>query len=270
MSRAKGMIRSPLSYRGLGHPLHLSTAPLPQQALVATPVVDQLGLGSCTGNAVAVALAVEMSRARNFPPGQFVELPSRLFLYYHARSLEGTQGQDAGAMISDVFDAASKLGFPPESAWSYPSLSSTDEEQLAKCVAQPDSMAYTKAADQRLVKGVYRLSSSGKQLSDDIARAIAQGSVVVWGTDLDQAFEDLRPGQVWPGVRGQIIGGHAMLLHAFRTNAAGHREFGSLSSWNDSFADWGTAWITEEAAISSVHASEHFLTALQDDYSEAA
>lgn len=266
---AKGLIKSPPEKRGLGHPKHLSAAPIVERATIETPVVDQLGLGSCTGNSSGVGICTEISRKLKLPPGQFTELPSRLFLYYNARALEGSTGVDAGAMISDIFEAAALLGFPPESAWTYPSLNAGEFEQLAKCVAQPDAMAYHRAADQRLVKGAYRLFSTGQELADDIARAIALGSVVVWGTDLDHAFELIGPNDVWPGVQGRIIGGHAMLFTRFRPGKIpGTREYGSLSSWSNRFGDNGVAWVTQEAATSPIHAGEHWIISLQDNFSE--
>lgn len=266
---ALGRIPSPDTERGLGHPLHLASAPIVEAAAVETPVVDQLDLGACTGNSFGVGLQVEMSRALKLV-GQYVEIPSRLFLYGLARALEGTYKQDAGAMISDVAAGATRLGFPSESAWSYPSKNATPEEQLAKCTADMDPMVFHKAADQKLLKGVYRLASTGQQLADDIARAIAMGSVVVWGTDLDQAFQNLEGSQVWPGVQGEIIGGHAMLLRAFKRHPdhPSQRIYGSLSSWTEDFADRGTAWCSQDAVVNPLHASEHWVIGLVDNYSE--
>lgn len=268
---ATGMIPSPPHHVGLGHPHHLAAAPPPSILVtkrIPHPVVNQLSLGSCTGNSTAVGLCVEMSRKKGLPEGKFVELPSRLFLYLHARATEGTVPEDAGAMISDVFFMARKLGFPPESAWPYPLRSASEDEQLAQCVKTPDPLAYHEAADQRVLAGAWRLQSTGKDLSDDIARAIDSGSVVVWGTDLDQAFFDLTGSDVWPGVRGPNEGGHAMLFTDIRPNRAKtEREFGSTSSWDYDFADNGTAWVSQAAATDPVHASEHWVISLIDDYS---
>jgi hypothetical protein len=266
MSRfAKGLIKSPHDYTGLGHPHYLTAAPLPPAAAVSLPApLDQGDLGSCTGNASALAIQVEMGRA--LPKEPLPELPSRLFLYYNARQKEGTEHEDSGAMISDIFDAAAHLGFPRESAWSYPNPKDS-RALLNKATQRPDWMVYSRAADQRIVKGVYRLATSGQELADDIARAIAAGQVVVWGTDLDQAFEDLGPGDVWPGVTGPAIGGHAMVLHEYRTVHVA-RQYRTRSSW-DEWCDGGSAWIAQ-AAVTSQHASEFFVVALVESYSEVA
>ena len=56
------------------------------------PVYDQGQLGSCTGNAIAGAMEYERDRQ-----GLSDFVPSRLFVYYNERALEGTVSSDAGA-----------------------------------------------------------------------------------------------------------------------------------------------------------------------------
>src|ERR1700724_970576 len=60
-------------------------------------VYDQGQLGSCTANAIAAALEFDQIKQglRDVFP------PSRLFVYYNERAMEGTISQDAGAMIRD-------------------------------------------------------------------------------------------------------------------------------------------------------------------------
>src|SRR3984893_6029683 len=60
------------------------------------PVYDQGMLGSCTANAIGGA--IEFDRLKQQLP-DFV--PSRLFIYYNERVIEGTVDLDAGAMIRD-------------------------------------------------------------------------------------------------------------------------------------------------------------------------
>ena len=78
------------------------------------PVFDQGQLGSCTANAIAGALMF-CQRAEELP----LEIPSRLWLYYQERALEGTIASDAGAQIRDGIKVVASLGCPPESAWPY-------------------------------------------------------------------------------------------------------------------------------------------------------
>jgi len=232
MAFAKGYRPSPPEKVGLRAAVHLRKLPLPPlsaRVLMPDPV-DQGAASSCTGNASAVAICAEMTSGGDFP-----ELPSRLFLYFHARAAIGEQGRDDGAMIHDIFEQAAKLGVPPEHAWVY-------SDAFDKVTSQPDWEAYREGADQRIVRGAYRITSLGEELLYDVKRAIASGSVVVWGTQLDQAFEDLQPGQVWPGVIGASVGGHCMLLYRYDGDI-----FWSRSSWGSDWCEGGSARVSAEA-----------------------
>src|SRR5450631_1098942 len=57
------------------------------------PVYDQKQLGSCTANAIAGAL--EFNQMKQQLADVFV--PSRLFIYYNERVIEGTVREDSGA-----------------------------------------------------------------------------------------------------------------------------------------------------------------------------
>ena len=59
-------------------------------------VYNQQALGSCTANAIASVL--EFDQIKQKLP---IWIPSRLFIYYNERSLEGTISSDAGATLRD-------------------------------------------------------------------------------------------------------------------------------------------------------------------------
>ena len=61
------------------------------------PVYDQGELGSCTANAIGGAHEFEQ-RKQN---AKKAFTPSRLFIYYNERAIEGTVNEDSGAMIRD-------------------------------------------------------------------------------------------------------------------------------------------------------------------------
>src|SRR6516225_335563 len=77
-------------------------------------VYDQGQLGSCTANAIGGAL--EFDRKKQGLP-DFI--PSRLFIYYNERVMEGTVGSDAGAQIRDGIKSIASQGDCPESEWPY-------------------------------------------------------------------------------------------------------------------------------------------------------
>src|SRR6266849_2934321 len=75
----------------------------PMQVLTALPgktdltskcpsVYDQGQLGSCTANAIAGAIEFDLMKENK---KEF--MPSRLFIYYNERSIEGTVDSDSGA-----------------------------------------------------------------------------------------------------------------------------------------------------------------------------
>ena len=79
------------------------------------PVYDQGDLGSCTANATCAALEYNVIKQ-----GQHDFTPSRLFVYYNTRLIEGTIATDAGAECRDAIKAAAAWGACSEqSDWPY-------------------------------------------------------------------------------------------------------------------------------------------------------
>src|SRR5216683_1344578 len=71
-------------------------------------VYDQGELGSCTANAIAGAVQFERMKQKLQSAQQLV--PSRLFIYYDERVIEGTVSQDSGAMIRDGIKSVADQG----------------------------------------------------------------------------------------------------------------------------------------------------------------
>ena len=101
-------------------------------------VYDQGRIGSCTANAIAGAFEFDLLKqsATDF-------MPSRLFIYYNERYIEGTVGTDSGAMIRDGVKSVARLGVCQEDEWKY------DDTPAAKDGAWPkDAHAGQKPTDQ--------------------------------------------------------------------------------------------------------------------------
>src|SRR6476646_3515572 len=117
---------------------HIYSAPLAKALPPAVdlrpncpPVYDQGQLGSCTANAIAAA--VEFDRKKQ----NLTDFaPSRLFIYYNERVMEGTVDYDAGAQIRDGIKSVAKIGAAPETDWPY---------DIAKFADKPPAKAYTDA-----------------------------------------------------------------------------------------------------------------------------
>ena len=69
--------------------------------------IDQGQLGSCTANAIAFAVCFDELKQRN----KAAFMPSRLFIYYNERVMEGTVSQDAGAEIHDGVKSLNIYGY---------------------------------------------------------------------------------------------------------------------------------------------------------------
>src|SRR5437899_1297120 len=116
---------------------HLYAAP--PQFLVALPprtdlrrrcpaVYDQGQLGSCTANAIAGA--IEFEQMKQNMPQAFI--PSRLFIYYNERVMEGTVNSDSGAQIRDGMKSVGTQGDCPEDMWPY-DIANFEEKPTDAC-----------------------------------------------------------------------------------------------------------------------------------------
>src|SRR4051794_11919093 len=97
------------------HRDHLFSAPSPVLSQLPSSVdlragcpktvYDQGRLGSCTANAIAAAYEYGLIRQ------QLADFtPSRLFIYYNERVIEGTVDCDCGAMIRDGIKTVARQG----------------------------------------------------------------------------------------------------------------------------------------------------------------
>lgn len=159
-------------------------------------VYDQGELGSCTANAIGAAF--EFSQIKQ---GEKDFMPSRLFIYYNERAMEGTIDTDAGAMIRDGMKSVSKLGVCTEDTWPY---------DIPKFTQKPPGKAYTEAKKHQAL--VYRRVLG--QLHQ-MQGCLAQGYPFVFGFSVYESFmspEVAKTGEVPLPPRGeQLIGGHAVL-----------------------------------------------------------
>jgi C1A family cysteine protease len=196
-------------------------------------VLDQGNEGSCVAHGIVQAMRAAM--VRTTPSGTPTpELPSRNWVYWLGRAEDQDTGDDAGTVPSSCLDGIYLDGFPPESAWPY---------QPSTLMASPTWVVTRRAADQRWLTGYTRLDCAGPASLTDIKTALAAEHLVVFGTDVDAAFEGLGKGVVWPGVTGEVLGGHCMCIVGYDD---AKRAFLVLNSWGD-WCDDGYCWISYNA-----------------------
>ena len=185
------------------------------------PVYDQGELGSCTANAIAGAL--QFMEAKEGQPAAV--MPSRLFIYYNERALEGTVPTDSGAQIRDGIKTVVRDGFCPEPEWPY---------DIRRFAERPPARCYSDALRERITRYL-RLDGTLSPL----LTCLASGYPFVFGFSVYESFmygsvartgvADLpRPGE-------QLVGGHAVVACGYDLAA---RTFTVRNSWG---AGWGLA-----------------------------
>ena len=182
------------------------------------PVYDQGQLGSCTANAIAGAIEFDQKKQKLT---DFV--PSRLFIYYNERAMEGTINSDAGAQIRDGIKSVNKLGAPPEADWPY---------NIATFNKKPTAKAYTDAT-KHLVVMYQRLI----QELNTLKGCLASGFPFVFGFTCYASFESQAVAKSgilpMPKSGEQVVGGHAVLCVGYDDNS---QMFLVRNSWG---SQWG-------------------------------
>jgi C1A family cysteine protease len=181
-------------------------------------IYDQGALGSCTANAIAAAIEFDQRKEKLAAPFT----PSRLFIYYNERALEGTISNDSGAMIRDGIKTVAQQGVCAEPSWPYVE---------AKFADRPAAQCYTAA---RLHPAV-----TYNRLAQDVAQmkaCLAAGYPFVFGFTVYANFESdavahsgVAP---MPAAGETVLGGHAVMAVGY--DDASHRFLVRNS--------WGPAW----------------------------
>ncbi len=162
------------------------------------PVYDQGQLGSCTANAIGAAFHFNELREN----ASLAIQPSRLFLYYNERAMEGTIKSDSGANIRDGIKSINKQGICPEKEWNY---------DIKKFTIKPSAKCF---ADAKKYKSVKYLSIKDNAIAD-MEACLAGGNPFVFGFTVYESFESdavAKTGLVpMPAKHEKTLGGHAVL-----------------------------------------------------------
>ena len=181
-------------------------------------VYDQGQLGSCTANAIGAALEFDQIKQK-----EQAFTPSRLFIYYNERAMEGTVNSDAGGQIRDGVKSVNQQGAPPETDWPY---------DITKFAEKPPQKAYDDAAQHESVL-YQRLTPILGQLKG----CLASGFPFVLGFVVYESFESPQVAQTGeaslPQAGEQQIGGHAVLAVGYDES---QQRFLIRNSWG---AGWG-------------------------------
>src|SRR5262249_7906168 len=182
------------------------------------PVYDQKDLGSCTAQAIAAAL--EFDQRKQTQTDAFT--PSRLFIYYNERVIEGTVREDSGAMLRDGIKSVAKQGAPHETLWPY---------LVRKFRAKPPAAAYRDAGKHQAL-----LYQRVPRTLEQFKGCLASGYPFVLGFSVYESFEsrDVATG----GDAPMPLAGEA-LLRARAVLAVGSDDARSRFVARNS---WGSRW----------------------------
>lgn len=208
-------------------------APLPKAVDLRPdmpPVYDQGQLGSCTANAIAGAIQYLCNKGHYKWPFT----PSRLFIYYNERAMEGTVWQDAGAYIRDGIKTVNSQGVCPEdskAAWNWAYSDDTFRFRM-----KPSAACYKDAVMHKAIS-----YEAVPQSEVGLKTVLAAGLPIVLGIAVYDSFESAdatRTGDIpMPNAKTEsVLGGHAVLIVGYDE---AKRKFIFRNSWADTWGNKG-------------------------------
>jgi len=185
-------------------------------------VYNQDKLGSCTANAIAAAYEYDEIKQNE----KDVFIPSRLFIYYNERKIEGSVDTDSGAEIRDGIKSISVDGVCTEDMWKY------DITKFTEC---PTQECYDEAKNHKSIE-YKRVVQSLEQLK----QCLIEGFPFVFGFNVYSSFETKEVAETgdmpMPKEGEELLGGHAVCAVGFDDN---RRVFIVRNSWGDIWGDKG-------------------------------
>ena len=189
------------------------------------PVYSQGRLGSCTANSTGGA--VQYQRRLQKEPDW---VPSRLFIYYNTRALEGNVN-GSGGTNRDAFKAVHNQGACPETEWPY------DPTQVK---VKPSAQCYIDGAKY---KALTYLSLANSDITS-LKTCLAQGYPFVIGVLLYSGFEGWKTSHTgvvaMPGMTDKFLGRHSMLAVGYSDT---DQQFIVRNSWGKWFGDQGYVYM---------------------------
>ena len=174
------------------------------------PCYDQGQLGSCTGNAIAGAIEFALAKE-----GSTAFTPSRLFIYYNERVIEGTVASDAGAQIRDGMKSVAGVGYCGEDAGSPPAgcpANSIWPYDISKFADKPPQACYDCAANHK----VESYLSLAQNLAD-MKGYLSERFPFVFGFTVYMKLSRMTAPWIVPmPQQGEaVVGGHAVLAMGY-------------------------------------------------------
>ncbi len=229
-------------------PRVLGPVTLPQKVdLRATcpDVYDQGQLGSCTANALAAAFDFDRHKQ-----GKHFMTPSRLFIYWNERDVEGTVNADAGAALRDGVKVLAKDGTCTEKIWPY---------NIDEFTKKPSPKAYTQAEKNQALT-YQRILKPINDPTQDMLICLSRGYPFVGGFSVYESFESpavAKTGMVpMPAQTEKLLGGHAILIVGYDR---AKQYFICRNSWGKAWGDKGYFYMPFAYITNSNLSTDHWL-----------
>jgi len=201
----------------------------------AMPMIYEQGeLGSCVAQCVSACIEY-LQVKQGFPRWP----PSRLFLYYNARRIEGTPLEDSGSSIRSGVLAANRWGACYAALWPY---------QIERFAEPPPPACYEVAENHQALR-----YERVHQSAEAIQACLADGWPIIFGAAVYTSFESLSvamtgvvptPGSDVPA-RG-MPQGHAMVLVGYDRP---RNCYLVRNHWGDSWGMAGYCVMSEEYVL---------------------
>jgi C1A family cysteine protease len=225
--------------------LALKAVKLPQSVdyrASCPPVYDQGKLGSCTANALGAAFDFDRRKQ-----GRDFMTPSRLFIYWNERDMEGTVESDSGAYIRDGIKVLRKYGTPKEKTWPY---------LISKFTQKPPKPSYVEAEKNQSLTYQRILAPAINPVNDMLA-CLASGYPFVAGIAVYESFESAKANSTgaipMPSKTESLLGGHAILVVGYDQKK---QQFIFRNSWGAGWGNKGYGYIPFDYLANSGLASD--------------
>lgn len=192
------------------------------------PVYDQGALGSCTANALCSAFDYSR-RIQSCPEFE----PSRIFLYYNERKIDGTIDQDGGSYIRTGMKSINADGICKEELCPY---------QIETFKNEPSQDAYNEAQSHKSIE--YRTVNHFNLR--DLKSVLSLEIPITFGFSVYNSFMD---SSVWnpaldimpmPKFNDPVVGGHAVLAVGYDDSK---QAVLVRNSWGTNWGDNGYFWM---------------------------
>lgn len=186
-------------------------------------ILDQGDLGSCVSNSVAYAI-----RYTRYVEKLPVFNPSRLFIYYYGRVIEGSPAnEDTGLYIRDGYKSVANYSVCGEANWPY---------DTSKFAIEPSKYAQDAAKQHKKFQYL-----AVNQNLNELKYCLSQGYPISFGITVFESFmsADVARTGVWnyPNINTeQQLGGHAVTLVGYDDST---RRFKVSNSWGKDWGDQG-------------------------------